>query len=207
MDERLKTEMIMYKFITYNFGSRYRFGITFELSDLRDVYLGDQLRGSICYWFYGKSIGDMAYGVPLSGEGLWEIERILKNSSSRCEPCSFLNADSQSILDVMNQDIENETNDIIVENPFGFIGTFDFWWETHRISWQLDIMSEHLLLYFENESQARIIWALLSEDKERYIYQGDFFLEKGEFDTILEKARSWLQQEYEKEVARDHPIN
>ncbi|MGL6225169.1 MAG: hypothetical protein ACRC10_00915 [Thermoguttaceae bacterium] len=198
------TEVLKCQLTTHNFGSRLRFGMMFELSDSHVGHLGHYLAGSVCYWFYGKSIGDIAYAVPLGMEGLNEIQWVLSNADKRREICSFFEMDAQMILDVMCADMDNDADNVAIKNSFGFVGTCEFW-DAHRISLELDIMQEHLLLYFENESQARVIWSMLSEDKECYIHQGDFFLTKGEFDSIVEEACHWLQQEYEKELTLDSP--
>jgi len=200
------TEIKKYhKFITHNFGDRHRFGITFEMCETREGYIGRYLRGSICYWFFGSQIGDMAYGVSLACEGLGEIENVLKKSAHRCVACPrIFDTDGRLIIDVMNEDMEVDEEDR-EENPLGFISTFDFWFNDHNITLNLDVMEDHLLLFFENETQSRIIWVLLSEDKEKYVYHKEFFLEKGEFDNVLEEARKWLRMEFEKELALDSP--
>ena len=191
--------------ITHNFGDRHRFGITFEMPESREEYFGRYLRGSICYWFFANQIGDMAYGVPLACEGLGMIKYTLKKYSFRGKPCPHIfNADGRLIVDVMNNDLENEEENIS-ESPFGFVRDWEFWSTHHNIQLELDVMDDNRLLYFENETQARIIWAPQSEYKEKYIYHKEFFLEKGEFDGVLEEAHKWLQQKYEEELALDGP--
>jgi hypothetical protein len=185
---------------TYNFGDRLRFGITFELPQNPADYQRSFLWGSACYWIFGKCIGDLSYGSSLSSDVWSEIEYLLKYSAKRDVDRSLFFAEGKRILQTRENDIANDVNDIIVENCFGFVGTYEYW-ERYSISWNLDIMDAHLFL-FEYEDQSRIIVTKLDKNKEYYNIQSEHFLKKGEFDAVLSEAFGWLQKrfQHEKEI-------
>lgn len=189
----------MYMFSTYNFGDRHRFGITFELSQDRKWHEGSKLRGSVCYWVLGTMIGDLYHGVEISNEVWIEIEWILKNVGKRNVDALLFSADGKQIFQTMDKDMENYANDIITKNQFGFVGTHDFW-EVFRVSLQLDVMEKYTILLFEHENQSRIMVATFNKVKECFEFQFEYFLERGEFDAILQEAFDWLQNRYNEEI-------
>jgi hypothetical protein len=133
---------------TYNFGDRHRFGITFELPQNREWYFGCELWGAVCYWVSGNQIGDLQYGVQISSDVWATFEPILENTGKRDVDVLLFSADGKQIFQTMEKDIENDADDIVEKNQFGFVGTYDFW-EVFRISLELDIMQEYKILLFE----------------------------------------------------------
>ena len=195
----------MYICNTYNFGHRHRFGITFELHQEPELYCGRDLRGSVCFWVFAECIGDMAYGVPLSSDCWIELGKVVKNTASHCCNEVIFHANAELILQVLETDIENEADDIIKENCFGFVGTFDFWFG-FKVTLELDIMSEYLILHFEHGDQARLIIAKLDENKEHYEFQREHMLGVGEMKAVFQEAFDWLNERYEQEVSREAQI-
>ena len=188
----------MYICNTYNFGDRLRFGMTCELPQDSKDYFGTWLWGSFCYWIFGRCVGDMQYGVPLCDVQHLLEKYILKKPSFHCNEKIF-HADAQQILRIMDEDMENEAGDIIKENCFGFVGTFDFW-RNFWVSLELDIMNEYVILYFEHDTQARLIIGKLSENKEDWVFQSEHELNAGELQAVVQETFDWLQERYEKET-------
>jgi hypothetical protein len=196
----------MYICNTYNFGDRHRLGITFELAQETKLHHGSYLWGSVCYWIFGKCIGDMQYGISLSSDCWGEMEYIIKNSGKHDVDTLLFSADGSQIFQTMQKDIENEADDIVEKNQFGFVGTYDFW-GVFRVSLELDIMQEYTILLFEYNNKARIIVGYLNKKTEYYEFQFEHFLERGEFDTVLQEAFDWLKKRYEEEVEKEKMEN
>jgi hypothetical protein len=67
----------------------------------RKWYQGSYLWGSVCYWIFGRCIGDMQYGVSLSSD-LWvEMEFIIKNKTERKPNQSLFYADGNKIWQLL----------------------------------------------------------------------------------------------------------
>jgi hypothetical protein len=188
----------MYICETYNFGDRHRFGVTFELTQDREWYEGSKLRGSICYWIFGNKIGDLHYGVELSCDAWISIENILKYSGKRDVDILLFSADGNQIFNTM----ENDADNIAETEQFWFVSTYDFW-KVFCVSLQLDIMQEYTILLFEYGQKARIMVATLNKETQCYEFQFEYFLERGEFDKILQEAFDWLQQRYKEEIEKE----
>jgi len=178
---------------TYNFGNRGRFGIALELTLDPEIYGKDWLHGSACYWIDGQCIGEgMLYDISLSYDVLGEIENIIEKKSFSCSKDIF-DADAKQLLQIMDKDMENEVDDIVEENCFGFVGTYDFW-EKFEIHWQLDIMAEDMILLFEHETQARIIVAKLDKKKNIWKFRSEHLLNAEEVQAVFQEACDWLRQ-------------
>jgi len=195
----------MHIYNTYDFGHRQRFGITFELHENPKYYEGYCLHGSVCLWVFAKCIGDMAYGVSLSNEGWITVEDVLKRSASHSCSEEVFHADAELIVQTFESDMDNYINDIVKENCFGFVGTFDFW-DAFRVELDLDIMQEYVIFHFEHANQARLIIATYDHTKEHgaYEFKSEHMLEVGELRAVFQEAFDWLCERYEQEVAREN---
>jgi hypothetical protein len=185
---------------TYNFGDCHRFGITFKLSQNREWYYGSKLRGSICYWILDNKIGNLHERFDISIEAWGQLKQVLENSGKRDVDALLFSADGKQIFQTIQKDIENEANDIVEKNQFGFASTYDYW-DIFRVSLELNIMYENTIFLFEYENQARLlVGKITNQETEYYEFQYEIFLERGEFDAVLQKAFDWLQKRYEEEV-------
>jgi hypothetical protein len=188
---------------TYHFGNHHRFGITFELPQDTQMYHGTWLNGAAWYWVFGHCIGDMQYSVPLC-DVLIVLEPIQKRTSFQCTKTIF-NAGAEQILQTMDLDIDHEADGISQENDFGFVGTSDFW-NSFVVSLDLDIMEEQIL-YFEHDTQARLIIAKLDERKEYWVFQSEYMLNTGEVQAVIQEAFNWLQLRYQQELTHEQHSN
>jgi hypothetical protein len=75
------------------------------------------------------------------------------------------------------------------------------------VSLELDIMQEYTILLFEHDNQARIMVGYLNKETEYDEFQFEHFLERGEFDTVLQEAFDWLKKRYEEEVEKEQKEN
>ncbi len=191
----------MFIYNTYNFGQRHTFGITFELSPDPEVYFGIWLHGHFCYWINGKCLDDLYYGWNLGNDILYDLEEIYKKKSFQCSKEVF-DADAQTLLHVRDSDIDNDVNDVVKENCFGFIGTCDFW-DRFEISFIVATFDE-LILYFEHEDKGRFILGKYDEEKDYYILQSEFFLDAGEVVPVIKEAYEWLEARTQQEIAAEN---
>jgi len=163
-------------------GDKGRFAVEYDVNpDPGGVWLF----GRMCFWIFGRQIGQFSLGLSLR-DALFELEHLLRDGGRRRNPRLF-GLSARQIADVLDDALYLGQN-----AEYESVAT-DEQWARNNVTMSLDVFSGWKLFLIEQGDVARLVVLRSNQEVE------EFQLNEGEFDSVIALAREALDQLYETE--------